>query len=177
MATLSGERELVQTHADRRRGNNPVAIGALHSGDRELLTMILERLGPRSRIQRFLAPRPVSSGRDLAITSSVDGWNHAGVIAFAGSPALPVGAAHYVRTDDHEVAETAIEVVDDWQRRGIGRLLIAELRVRALRAGIRRFEWFAFESNHAVAALARDLSDRRSVRVGDGVIRWSAEIC
>jgi GNAT superfamily N-acetyltransferase len=81
-----------------------------------------------------------------------------------------------VRTHDHEVAETAIEVVEDWQRRGIGRLLIAELRVRALRTGIRRFEWFAFESNHAVAALARDLRDGRWVRVGDGVVKWSAAI-
>jgi len=74
------------------------------------------------------------------------------------------------------VAETAIEVVDDWQRRGIGRLLIAELRLHAVRAGIRHFEWFAFESNRAVAALVCDLGDCRRTRVGHGVSKWSARI-
>jgi GNAT superfamily N-acetyltransferase len=52
------------------------------------------------------------------------------------------------------VAEIAVEVIDDWQRRGVGRSLLAELRMSALRAGCRRLEWFAFESNRAVAALA-----------------------
>jgi GNAT superfamily N-acetyltransferase len=138
--------------------------------------LILERLGAESRVQRFLAPRPMLSERDLSFVRGVDAVDHAGVIAFAGSPASPIGAAHYVRTDDPEVAETAIEVVDGWQRRGVGRLLIAELRVRALRAGIRHFEWFAFESNRAVAALARDFGEPRCRRVGDGVAKYSVAI-
>ena len=65
---------------------------------------------------------------------------------------------------------------DDWQRRGVGRTLLAELQLSALRAGCRRLEWSAFESNRAVAALARDLPDRRSTCVGGGVLRWSAAI-
>jgi hypothetical protein len=67
-------------------------------------------------------------------------------------------------------------VVDTWPRRGIGRLLIAELRVHAAWAGIRRFTWSAFASNHAVAALACDLSDCRRTHVGGGVFEWSASI-
>lgn len=81
-----------------------------------------------------------------------------------------------MRAEHPEVAETAIEVVDDWQRHGIGRLLIAELRVHAAAAGIRQFEWFAFESNRAVAALVDDLGDCRRTRVGNGVIRSSPPI-
>lgn len=92
------------------------------------------------------------------------------------APAWPIGAAHYLRAG-LDVAEIAIEVVDSWQRRGVGRLLIAELQVHAFRAGIRRFEWFALESNGAVAALVRNLPDCRRVRVGDGVISWSAAAC
>ena len=72
------------------------------------------------------------------------------------------------------MAEIAIEVVDLRQRRGVGRLLLAERHVHALRAGIRCFEWFASESNRAVAALAGNLPYCRGVRVGDGVISWSA---
>jgi GNAT superfamily N-acetyltransferase len=88
----------------------------------------------------------------------------------------PVGAAHYVIGAHPEVAEVAIEVVDHWQRSGIGRLLIAQLRANAVRAGVRRFEWFAFESNRAVTALARDLGDCRRTRVGNGVVQYSTPI-
>ena len=116
--------------------------------------LIFERLGPRSRIQRFLGPKPELPEHDLSALSAVDGSRHFGVIAFAGSPESPVGVARYVRSDeDFEVAETAIEVVDEWQRRGVGRLLLAALRARALEAGVRRFEWFALDSNRAGAPL------------------------
>jgi GNAT superfamily N-acetyltransferase len=85
--------------------------------------------------------------------------------------------AHCVRTPDFVVAEIAVEVVDDWQRRGVGRLMVAELRTRALRAGCRRWEWLAFESSRAAAALACHLRDIRRNRVGAGIVRWSAAIC
>jgi len=171
------ERESVRTHVDRRApAGDSVVIRGLQSCDRELLPLILERLSPQSRIQRFLAPRPLYSERDLSVISRVDGVNHAGVIALAGSQRSPIGAAHWVRSGNTEVAETAIEVIDDWQRRGVGRLLIRELCVHATQAGIKRFEWFAFESNRAVAALACDLRDCSCRRIGDGVMKWSAAI-
>jgi GNAT superfamily N-acetyltransferase len=148
----------------------------LRPSDQHLLEVILDGLGAESRLQRFLAPRPVLTARDLSIIASVDGIVHVGVIALAVSPATPIGAAHYVRSEDPETAETAIEVVDTCQRRGIGRLLIAELRAHAAQVGIRRFTWSAFASNHAVAALTRDLNDCRHTHVGGGVIEWSASI-
>ena len=112
----------------------------------------------------------------MSIITRVDGVEHIGVIALAVSPSSPIGAAHCVRTDTASVGEAAIEVVDDWQRRGVGRLLIAELRMLALRAGIQHFEWYALESNRAVARLAQNLSDARSTYHGDGVMRWIAAI-
>jgi GNAT superfamily N-acetyltransferase len=136
---------------------------------------ILEQMEWQSRIQRFLAPRPILSERDLSLIMSVDGVDRAGTIAFADSS--PIGAAHYVRTTDPEVAEIAVEVIDDCQRRGVGRLLVAELVALALRAGCRRLEWFALESNRAAAALTSDLPDRRSTHVGGGVVTCSAAIC
>jgi GNAT superfamily N-acetyltransferase len=162
-----------------RRRQKPADAGIVVRGleltDRDHVAAILEHLSWQSRVQRFLAPRPILSERDLSMITSVDGFNRAGAIAFAGD--APIGAAHYVRTADPEVAEIAIAVVDDWQRRGVGRLLVGDLRTRALRAGCSRWEWFAFESNRAAAALAHDLRDIRRTRVGGGVAKWSAAIC
>jgi hypothetical protein len=159
-------------HLGSMRSAADVVVRGLELSDRDFVASILEQLGWQSRIQRFLAPRLILSERDLSPITSVDGFDRGGTIAFAGSS--PIGAAHYVRTAAPEVAEIAVEVVDDWQRRGVGRSLLGELRVSALRAGCPRLEWFAFESNRAVAALARDLLDCRSTRVGGGVVRWSA---
>ena len=52
---------------------------------------------------------------------------------------MPIGIARYVRAERFDVAEIAIEVVDAWQRRGVGRTLARELSRRATRAGIRCF--------------------------------------
>ena len=159
-------------HLGSKHSGAEVVIRGLEVSDRDFVVSILGQLGWQSRIQRFLAPRPILSERDLSTITTVDGLDRGGTIAFAGSS--PIGAAHYVRTAAPEVAEIAVEVVDDWQQRGVGRSLLAELRVSALRAGCRGLEWFAFESNRAVAALARDLPDCRSTRVGGGVVRSSA---
>ena len=160
---------------ERRQSRaDAIVIRPLQSSDEAALRLIFERMGKGSRVQRFLAPRPVFSEHDLSITTDLDGLNHGGVIALAGAPAWPIGAAHYVRAEGLDVAEIAIEVVDSWQRRGIGRLLIAELRSTRVPSGNSSVEWFALESNGAVAALARNLPDCRRVRVGDGVINWSA---
>jgi GNAT superfamily N-acetyltransferase len=151
-----------------------VLLRELKPGDRDLLRVILENLGWESRTQRFLAPRPILSRHDVSAVTAVDGLHHAGVIALANSS--PIGAAHYVRTADPEVAEVALEVVDDWQGGGVGGLLVAETRRCAKAAGFRRLEWFTFQSNRAVSALARDLQDIRYIRVGGGVVRCSAAL-
>jgi GNAT superfamily N-acetyltransferase len=151
-----------------------VLIRELTPCDRDLLRVILENLGWESRTQRFLAPRPVLSPSDVSTATAVDRLRHAGVIALANSS--PIGAAHYVTTADPEVAEIALEVVDDWQGRGVGGLLVAEAWRCAKAAGFRRLEWFAFESNRAVSALACDLQDIRRTPVGGGVVRCSAAL-
>src|SRR5947208_2798816 len=112
-------------------------VRPLRTSDRDLVRSILERLGPQSRLQRFLGPKPRLSERDLSVVTDIDGRDRGGVIALAGSDGLPVGAAHYVRSERFDEAEVAVEVVDEWQRRGVGRALFAQLQGQALRAGIR----------------------------------------
>jgi GNAT superfamily N-acetyltransferase len=175
-ATSCDRSESVNTDAERVPCIPVIVVRALRSDDQDRLMLIFERLGPQSRVQRFLGPRPVLSERDVSIITRVDGFDHAGVLAFAGLPSSPVGAAHFVRANDSELAEISVEVVDEWQRRGIGRLLIERLRVYAIRAGVRRFEWLSFESNLAVVALAGDLREVRRARVGGGVVKCSAAI-
>jgi GNAT superfamily N-acetyltransferase len=162
--------------ARERCKREPIVVRALRRGDAALVGSIHERLGARSREQRYLGAKPALSAGDLARLAGVDGRDRVAVVALAGWPAAPIGIARYARAGEVEVAEIAMEVVDEWQRRGVGRVLLAELRTRALRAGVRRFTWTAFASNRAVVALSRGARDRRCIYLGDGVMRWSATI-
>ncbi len=97
------------------------------------------RLSERSRFQRYLSPKLGLSGRDLEYLTTLDHWHQEALIAWSSPPRAPIDIARYVRVMDFATAEIAIEVIDEWQRRGVGGALAQTLCDRAIRAGIRRF--------------------------------------
>ncbi len=62
-----------------------------------------------------------------------------------------------MRCEEFDRAELALAVVDAWQRRGVGRALLAALAARARRAGVRRFTATLLRDNRGALALAREL--------------------
>lgn len=97
------------------------------------------------------------SSRDLSRLLSIDHWHHEALIAFSPPPRTPIGVARYVRLSDFDAAEVAIEVVDDWQRQGVGSALMVALAQRARAAGIRRFTMSILRGNRGALALAGKL--------------------
>ena len=136
---------------------SPVAIRELVSSDRRAVAFTFGRLSQGSRYQRYFTAKPALSVRELNRLLDVDHWHHEAVIAYSPPPRAPIGIARYVRLNEFDVAEVAIEVVDGWQRRGVGTALMAALRERALRAGIRYFTAAMLRDNAGARALARKL--------------------
>jgi GNAT superfamily N-acetyltransferase len=132
-------------------------IRDLAASDHAALAFIFGRLGEQSRYQRFLGVKRRLDPAELDRLSTPDHWHHGALIAFSPVPRAPIGVARYVRTDDFELAELAVSVVDEWQRRGVGEALMLALRDRALRAGIRRFSATLYRSNRGALALVRRL--------------------
>jgi RimJ/RimL family protein N-acetyltransferase len=118
---------------------------------------MFSRLGEASRYQRFLAIKPQLTAVDLDFLTDVDHWHREAVIAFSPRPSAPVGVARYVRSRKFDLAEVAVTVVDQWQRRGVGIELMLALRERALRAGIGRFTATVLRENRGALRLARRL--------------------
>lgn len=85
---------------------------------------VFDGLSAQSRYLRFHAPMPRLTAAMRRQLVDLDGRRRAAVVAESGKKA--VGIARLVATGDN-VAEIAIAVVDDWQRKGIGTRLIAEL--------------------------------------------------
>jgi GNAT superfamily N-acetyltransferase len=83
-----------------------------------------------------------------------------------------VGIARYVRdAHDPHAAEIAVTIVDDWQGRGLGTELLAQLSDRASREGIRYFTALVSVGNVAIAGLLRNVS-AELVRRGPGTVEY-----
>jgi RimJ/RimL family protein N-acetyltransferase len=134
----------------------PILIRPIRPDDKPLLENGLRALSRTSVQRRFLSPKTKFSRAELRYLTEVDGWNHVALVA--ESPREPVrrliGVGRYVRLrDDHEAAEAAIVVADDWQRRGVGSLLADQLGRRARMRGVRRFTATMSSENTAAQRL------------------------
>jgi acetyltransferase len=137
-----------------------ILVRPLTHSDRPAVAFALRHLGPRSRYRRYLTAAPLAVGApELDRLLAVDHWHHEVLIACHLAPRIPVGVCEYVRTDDFETAELAIAVADDWQRHGVGRQLLAELRERAWTAGVRRLSATVLRENVGALALLHGLGE------------------
>jgi acetyltransferase len=73
--------------------------------------------------------------------------------------------------EDPTVAEAAIVVADDYQRRGLGRRLATMLADAAGERGIRRFTATMLSDNKAALALMQTLSERLEAGPHDSGLR------
>jgi RimJ/RimL family protein N-acetyltransferase len=142
-----------------------VVLRPLAAGDRALIADAFERLSPRSRQLRYLAPMPRLPRRMLDALMAVDGTDHVAWIALAGGRCA--GVVRYVRDRvDPSAAELAVEVVDEHQRRGIATALLRALAHTAYAAGVERFTFDLHPENRAAEALARRFGARPMARDG-----------
>jgi RimJ/RimL family protein N-acetyltransferase len=138
-----------------------VVLRPLEPDDADLLHAVFDRLGPRSRELRFLAPKHRLTGADLRQLLAVDHRDHEAVVAFAADDGEPVGVARFVRSDeDPRTADVAVVVVDAWQSRGVGTVLASALVRRARELRVDHFSvLMAHDNEAALRLLHRVLGD------------------
>jgi EmrB/QacA subfamily drug resistance transporter len=141
------------------RDGSEVVIRQVRSADAPLLADGFARLSPESRRLRFLRRKDELTPAELRYFTDIDHHDHEALGALDQTDGRGVGVARYVRdADDRHSAEIAVTVVDDWQGRGLGTELLAQLSGRARAAGIRRFTALVSADNAAMAALLRSAS-------------------
>ena len=137
------------------RDGSEVLIRPVQSADAPLLADGFARLSTRSRQMRFLTVKKELSPAELHYFTEIDHHDHEALGAVNSGDGRGVGVARYVRSaKDPQAAEIAVTVVDEWQGRGLGTELLAQLSDRARSEGIRRFTALAAADNVAVARLA-----------------------
>jgi GNAT superfamily N-acetyltransferase len=150
------------------RDGSRVTLRVVRPDDKELLRRGFERLSPASRYRRFLAPKEHLSDAELAYLTEVDGWNHfaMGAVAVDASGAeegLAIG--RFIRCqDDPRTAEVAVAVLDDWQHKGLGTLLLLRLVAAARERGIERFAGDVLATNVQVGEILAQIPQGVRVR-------------
>jgi RimJ/RimL family protein N-acetyltransferase len=158
------------------RDGSKVLIRPVRSTDAPLLADGFARLSAQSRQMRFLTTKNTLSVAELRYLTEIDHHDHEALGALRPADGRGAGVARYIRdADDPRAAEIAVTIADDWQGRGLGTELLAQLSDRARHAGIHRFTALVAADNAAMAALLRnmgaDLADS-----GPGTVKYQVAL-
>jgi len=133
-----------------------VIVRPVQATDQALLADGFDRLSVRSRRQRFLTAKPHLSSAELQFLTDVDHHDHEAIGALDATDGRGVGIARYIRSAPKSLdAELAVTIVDEWQRRGVGTLLLARLTARARQAGVFAFQALVSADNEAMISFLR----------------------
>lgn len=152
-----------------------VHLRLIRPSDKEMLLHGFEQLSPDSRYARFMAPKTKLTERELRYLTEVDGVDHFAMGAIRRrfvSKDEGVGSARFVRLSDQpDTAEPAVTVLDEFQGKGLGSILLQRLIEAAWERDIR---WFVTEllaqntaSKRMVEALSPEVKFHHS---GDGAL-------
>jgi GNAT superfamily N-acetyltransferase len=145
-------------------GGDRVLVRPVRASDKDAIADGFNRMGERSRSQRFMTIQDALSTRELRYLTEVDHHDHEALVAFDVASGDGVGVARFVRNpSDSLEAEAAVAVVDAWQRRGLGTALTLLLADRAREEGVERFTALLLASNDAMMNMLRRLGPLRVV--------------
>jgi RimJ/RimL family protein N-acetyltransferase len=157
-----------------------VVLRHVRPADGAELRRAFERLTPESRYRRFFGGLTQLTDATLRYLTEVDGQDHVAIVALGESPDLKsevgLGVARFVRLrDEPTVAEAAVTVVDDAQRKGLGRLLATTLADAARERGIHRFRADVLADNEPMRAIMSEIGAAERANVA-GVISYDVAL-
>ena len=148
-----------------------ITVRPIVGSDKDALQEGLQRLSPESRFLRFFSDVARLSDKDLRYLTEIDYRDHFAWVAFhepEHEEPEGVGVGRYVRlAEEPEVAEAAIAVVDAWQRKGVGTVILSLLAQTAMEHGIVVFRIYVLDDNAEL--VNRMEREHITVRHTDGV--------
>jgi acetyltransferase len=129
-------------------------IRPLRRGDDLPIRQLYENLSPDTRYLRFFSPMPLLPDPVLSLISCVDYCRRLALLAELDTPdGVQVVALGSFAAMDHNTAEVALVVADQWQRRGIGTVLASKVLLAAEARGFDRFVAHMLHGNAVIRRL------------------------
>ena len=150
-----------------------IHLRPMRPSDKQLLLDGFENLSPDSRYARFMAPKATLSERELRYLTEVDGIDHFAIGAIRRhlvSKDEGVGSARFVRlSGEPDTADAAVTILDDFQGKGLGSIMLQRLIEAAWERDVRWFRTELLASNSASRRMFESLSSEvKFEHSGDG---------
>jgi RimJ/RimL family protein N-acetyltransferase len=163
----------------RLRDGERVLLRPIRPDDADQLREGFRRLSERSRFLRFFTPLAALPAEWATRLTDLDHQTHRAWVAYdpdaagVAPPGLGVGVARLIQLDDDPTAaEAAVAIADDYQGRGIGRLMLDVVVGTAVAVGYRTLVTNVLRENHRMLELVRGVGppvwtagDGASVRI------------
>lgn len=174
---MNGDARAATVERARLRDGSEVLIRPIAADDKALLVDAFERLSEESRYRRFLSPVRELTSEDLSYLTEVDHRRHEALIAIEPDSGGGIGVARFVKVPaSPDAAEVAVTVVDDWQGRGLGTLLMERLTDRARELGVRRYRALVAPSNRRMVDVLDRIGPVRRETAEGGAIEYEVEL-
>jgi acetyltransferase len=147
----------------------PVFIRPVKPEDAPLLLELFDNLSSKSRYFRFFSHSDTLSKNLLVLLTQIDYDRHIALVALVstdGEGEKMIGVARVNSDADIRDGEFAIVVGDQWQEKGIGKLLLVKILQVAREYGIKLIYGAVLGENKPMLGLARDLGF--TVEAGQG---------
>jgi ribosomal protein S18 acetylase RimI-like enzyme len=147
--------------------------------DEPLLHEAVAAMSERTLYFRFFSPlkrMPDALAHRLAVVDYNDRFALVATTDKPGAKERIVGVARYDRVPNTEVAETAVAVVDEFQRRGLGSALMSILGKVARDHRIKTFTLIVLPENQQMLGLLRKMGWIHRAKLSGGVYDISFEL-
>jgi GNAT superfamily N-acetyltransferase len=151
-------------HICELRDGTRALVRPIRAQDKARLLAGFDALSEETRLLRFHVPTPRLSEEQVRYLTEIDYVDHMAWVAVDldrdGHPGM--GVARYIRIpEEPHVAEAAVTVVDAYQGKGLGTVLLGHLSRSAREHGIEVFRNYVLEENTAMLELLEDLGASR----------------
>jgi ribosomal protein S18 acetylase RimI-like enzyme len=156
-----------------------VHLRAIRPEDEPLLHEAVAAMSERSVYFRFFSPlkrMPDALAHRLAVVDYNDRFALVATTHKPGAHERILGVARYDRVPGTDVAETAVAVVDEFQRRGLGTALLTMLARVARDHGIHTFSLIVLPENQQMLGMLRKMGWIHRAKLSGGVYEISFEL-
>jgi ribosomal protein S18 acetylase RimI-like enzyme len=161
------------------RDRTKVHLRPIVAEDEPLLHEAVAAMSERTVYFRFFSPIKRMSdalAHRLAVVDYNDRFALVATTHKPGGKERIIGVARYDRAATTDVAEVAVAVIDEFQRRGLGSVLLSELARVARLHGIRTFQLIVLPENGEMLGLLRKMGWIHQAKLAGGVYEISFEL-
>ena len=174
---------MVSTGFDARtvelRDGTKLHLRPIAPEDEPLLHEAVAAMSERTVYFRFFSPLKRMSDALAHRLAVVDYNDRFAIVATTHRPSGKeriVGVARYDRARGTDVAEVAVAVIDEFQRRGLGSVLLGELARVARKHGIKSFQLIVLPENGEMLGLLRKMGWIHQAKLNGGVYEISFDL-